>query len=175
MGRQRRLVVLTLLAVSLAGTGACGHAAATGNVAAPTTIATGASPTAPRPPVGGVCDLISLHAMSEFLGQPARIDEQNQSECIWRADARGTHQVHLQVYSQYSYFSPDTWGGTPEMIDGLGQEAFLVRQAMVGTTAAYWDGLQAVFLNYTVLVGSGSTQAKADDLVELLRSVAERS
>jgi hypothetical protein len=119
------------------------------------------------------CDLLSLEAVSEFLGQPAQVDELSTNSCVWLADPQGSRQVHLQVYGRYSYFSPTTWGGTPEPIEGIGEEAYLIRQAVVGTVAASWDGEHAVFLSYTVLDG-GRSEDRAEALVELLRTIVDR-
>lgn len=162
----RRLVLTVLATLSLAGTAACGDATAS------TDPSVGTPSTAMVPP-GTLCEQLSLDAVSEFLGQPAQVDRAGTTECVWMATESGARQLHLQMFNAYGYFAPERWGGEPEPIDGLGQEAYLIRAGDEGTTAAYWDGQWAVVLNYVLLVGSGSSQDKADALVDLLRTVAE--
>jgi uncharacterized protein DUF3558 len=125
----------------------------------------------PAPPTGTVCDLLTNEAVAAFMGQPARVDEGNDTECVWLADSDGIYQLHLQVYTGRAFYAPQQWG-TTEPVAGIGQEAFLVRQAVVGTVAGYWDGQRAVFLNYATLVDGGASAEKADELVLLLRVVA---
>ena len=107
------------------------------------------------------------------MGQTAHVDKGNETECVWLTQADGIYQLHLQVYGEQTYYAPEQWG-TPEPIIALGQEAFLVREAVVGTVAGYWDGEHAVFLNYAKLVGPGEPSEKADALVLLLRAVNEK-
>ncbi len=171
---MRRLALAAVAGLTLAAAMGCGNDVP-GGIADPGPAATTAVVEASATPLGAsqavrACDMLSVEAVSQFVGQPVRVDELSASACVWLAET-GTQQVHLQVYRQRSYFSPTTWGGTPEPIDGIGEEAFLIRQTVAGTVAAYWDGEHAVFLNYTVLSG-GSSQDKADQLVELLRTIA---
>jgi hypothetical protein len=122
---------------------------------------------------GTVCDLITLEAVSQFMGQPAQVDESDQAHCIWVARTDGIYTLHLQVFNERTYYAPDEWG-SPEPIPGIGQEAFLVRQGSVGTVAGFWDGHHAVFLSYATVVGPGNSADKADLLVLLLSLVADR-
>jgi hypothetical protein len=162
----RRLVLTALATLSLAAAAACGDAAAS------TDPSVNAPNTAMVPP-GTLCERLSLDVVSEFLGQPATVDRASMTECVWMATESGSRQLHLQMLNAYGYFAPERWGGVPEPIDGLGQEAYLIRAGDEGTTAAYWDGQWAVVLNYVLYVGSGSSQDKADALVDLLRTLAE--
>jgi hypothetical protein len=161
-----RLVLTALATLSLAATAACGNASA----------ATDPSVNAPNTtmvPPGTLCERLSLDEVSEFLGQPAQVDRAGATECVWMATESGSRQLKLQMFNAYGYFAPDRWGGEPEPVEGLGEEAYLIRTGDEGTTAAYWDGQWVVVLNYVLYVGSGSSQDKADALVDLLRTVAE--
>ena len=163
----RRLVLTALATLSLAATAACGNAAAATDPTSPVN-----APNTMVPP-GTLCERLSLDTVSEFLGQPARVDRASATECAWMATESGSQRLHLQIFDAYGYFAPERWGGEPEPIDGLGVEAYLIRTGNEGTTAAYWDGKWAVALNYVLYVGSGSSQDKADALVDLLRTVAK--
>jgi hypothetical protein len=169
---MRCVAVAVIAALSLGATAACGDdTPAAADPSAPATVDASGNPVGI--PTGTVCDLLTLEAVSSFMGQPAQVDEGDDTECVWLAQTDGIYQLHLQIYDEHTYYAPDQWG-TPEPIIGLGEEAFLVREAVVGTVAAYWDGQHAVFLNYAKLVGPGSSADKADLLVLLLRALAEK-
>jgi len=167
-----RVVVAMIVAVLGLGT-----AAACGSESPPPNSPSGSASvdaTATGVALGGAgCDLLTLEAVSAFMGQTAHIDNGSATECVWLTQTDGVYQLHLQIYSERTYYAPEQWG-TPEPILALGQEAFLVREGVVGTVAGYWDGEHAVFLNYAKLVGPGEPSDKADALVLLLRAVSER-
>lgn len=172
MRRTRWGTALAVGVLALGATAGCGDATipdGTPSISLPIE----SSGTAPAALPGTACDLLATEAVTAFMGQPVRVDDGNETECVWLAETEGIYQLHLQVYASRSFYAPDQWG-TVEPIPDLGEEAFLVRQAVVGTVAGYWDGEHAVFLNYAKLIGTAATEERADELVLLLRVVANR-
>ena len=161
----RRLALTALATLSLAATAACGNAAASTDPEAHAST---------QVPPGTLCERLSLDEVEEFLGQSAEVDRASTTECVWMATESGSMQLRLQISDAYGYYAPSRWGGEPETVDDLGEEAYLIRSGDEGTTAAYWDGEWVVTLNYVLFVGAGSSQDKADDLVDLLRAVADQ-
>ena len=136
---------------------------------------------------GAACELLSDDEVSDLFGQPASAvpteDEAvgESSTCLWQATAdQGAvvYQLQLSVFSgSTDLFDPDAWGGTPEAVEGLGDEAFVVRSGgLLGTTAGYLEGDRSVFLSYALPVGDDEvdTATQADGVVELLRTVDDR-
>ncbi len=133
------------------------------------------------------CELLTDDEVSELFGHPgsavpAEDDAVGESStCLWQAavdDGAAIYQLQLSVFSgSTDLFDPDAWGGTPEAVEGLGDEAFVVRSGgLLGTTAGYLDGDRSVFLSYAVPVGDDAPDiaAQADVVVELLRTVDDR-
>lgn len=172
MRRTRWATALVVAGLALGATVGCGDAAGPDGTSS-SSLPVDSSGTSPAALSGTACDLLVVEAVTAFMGQPVRVDEGNETECVWLAETEGIYQLHLQVYGSRSFYAPDQWG-TAEPIQDLGEEAFLVRQAVVGTVAGYWDGRHAVFLNYAKLVGAAATEERADELVLLLRVVADR-
>ena len=60
---------------------------------------------------------------------------------------------------------PNQWGGTPEPLDGPGEEAFVVRSGGTwGTDRRYRDGDTSVLLHYGILLGEDDPAAQADEV-----------
>lgn len=132
------------------------------------------------------CELLGDDEVSDLFGHPASAvpaeDEAvgESSTCLWQAtvdQGAAVYQLQLSVFSgSTDLFDPDAWGGTPEAVEGLGDQAFVVRSGGLGTTAGYLEGDRSVFLSYALPVGDDDvdTATQADDVVELLRTVDER-
>jgi hypothetical protein len=136
---------------------------------------------------GAACELLNDDEVSDLFGHPASAvpaeDEAvgESSTCLWQATAdqgAAVYQLQLSVFSgSTELFDPDAWGGTPEAVEGLGDQAFVVRSGgLLGTTAGYLEGDRSVFLSYARPVGDDAvdTATQADDVVELLRTVDDR-
>ncbi|GIJ76181.1 Protein of unknown function [Micromonospora phaseoli] len=124
-----------------------------------------------------VCELLTVAEAGGLFGTTATIDsgEGSTRECVWVGRDGGMHQLHLQVYTGRSYYSPARWGGTGEPVTGLGDEAFLIRSSPLGVTAGTRDGEQVVFLNYQILLGANAKPAqRADNVTRLLRTAVDR-
>jgi hypothetical protein len=134
------------------------------------------------------CDLLTTEEVSALFGSPAELVPgeagpiEVASTCIWQAEvgeeATPTlYQLRLSVYEGGERFDSNLWGGNPETVDGLGDEAFLVRSGgTLGTTAGYRTGARSVFLSYAILLNPDAPdpEAQADEVVELLRTVDRR-
>jgi hypothetical protein len=101
--------------------------------------------------------------------------------CLWEASVDDgqsptIYQLQLSVFTGSDAFDPQAWGDDPEAVDGLGDEAFLVRSGLLGTTAGYRAGDRSVFLSYAIPLGQDAPQsaAQADEVVDLLRMVDTR-
>ena len=136
---------------------------------------------------GAACELLNDDEVSDLFGHPASAvpaeDEAvgESSTCLWQATAdqgAAVYQLQLSVFSgSTELFDPDAWGGTPEAVEGLGDQAFVVRSGgLLGTTAGYLEGDRSVFLSYARPVGDDAvdTATQADHVVELLRTVDDR-
>jgi hypothetical protein len=136
---------------------------------------------------GAACELLNDDEVSDLFGHPASAvpaeDEAvgESSTCLWQAtvgQGAAVYQLQLSVFSgSTELFDPDAWGGTPEAVEGLGDQAFVVRSGgLLGTTAGYLEGDRSVFLSYARPVGDDAvdTATQADDVVELLRTVDDR-
>jgi Protein of unknown function (DUF3558) len=181
---------LALAACSGGGGGddASADADATTTTSAPsgTTEAAGAGGTANESPA---CRLLTADEVGELFGVPARVVPSDQDvpvaggseSCLWEASADGggsptIYQLQLSVFTGSDAFDPEAWGDDPETVDGLGDEAFLVRSGVLGTTAGYRAGDRSVFLSYAIPLGEDAPDSadQADEVVELLRTVDER-
>lgn len=188
MSRMGRAAgILTAAVLTLTG---CGGPAEEG--AAPASVTTagatgpGTAPTGapaqddPAPGAGtAACDLLTVAEVGELFGVTATVDDKipagSTKECLWAGRAGAMHQLHLQVYTGTSYFSPARWGGTAAPVTGLGDEAFLVRSSPLGTTAGTRDGERVVFLNYQILLSADARPAdRADAVTDLLRTAVGR-
>jgi hypothetical protein len=135
------------------------------------------------------CELLTTDEVGELFGQPATVVPAEgevavtagSDTCLWEATSDdGTtatiHQLRLSVFTGDDSFDPAAWGDDPEGVDGLGDEAFLVREGLLGTTAGYRAGDRSVFLSYAIPLGDDppDTGARAERVVELLRTVDDR-
>ena len=131
------------------------------------------------------CRLLTTGQVASLFGHPARTvpgggTASVASGCLWQAqagtaDAPTLYQLQLSVY-EGGAFDTASWGGTPEPIAGLGDQAFVVRNGAQGTTAGYRDGDRSVFLTYGILLDpkAPSSARQADQVVGLLRAVQAR-
>jgi hypothetical protein len=135
------------------------------------------------------CRLLTIDEVGNLFGQPVAVVPAERDtpvaggsdSCLWEAsvdDDRSPtiYQLQLSVYTGSGAFDPRAWGEDAETIDGLGDEAFLVRTGMLGTTAGYRAGDRSVFLSYAIPLGEDApdSAAQADEVVELLRTVDTR-
>jgi hypothetical protein len=129
------------------------------------------------------CDLLAREAVSALFGEDAQVvPADGAGSCLWQAEAGGAsdpvlYQLQLSVYEGGGPFDPTAWGGEPEPVGGLGDEAFLVRSGgTLGTTAAYRDAARSVVLSYGILLSPDAPDpaAQADEVVDLLRTVHDR-
>jgi hypothetical protein len=134
------------------------------------------------------CDLLTTEEVSALFGSPAELVPGEAgpvdvaSTCIWQADVGAEasptlYQLRLSVYEGGERFDANLWGGSPEPVEGLGDEAFVVRSGgTLGTTAGYRSGERSVFLSYAILLNPDAPdpEAQADEVVELLRTVDRR-
>jgi hypothetical protein len=146
-------------------------------------------------PAGGAgnesdaCRLLSLDEVSGLFGQRAevvpaegRVPVGSGSEsCLWQATVDDgptatVYQLQLSVFSGNGAFDPRSWGEDPQAVDGLGDEAFVVPNGALGTTAGYRDEARSVFLSYAIPLGEDAPDSadQADEVVELLRTVDQR-
>ena len=141
---------------------------------------------------GGVtspaCDLLTTDEVSDLFGHPAEVvpgeagTDAVAANCLWEAevgdeDAPTLYQLQLSVFTGGGALDPAGWGGTPEPLDGPGQDAFLVRSGgEMGTTAGYRTGDTTVLLHYGILLGEDAPDpaAQADDVAGLLSTIDGR-
>jgi hypothetical protein len=135
------------------------------------------------------CRLLTTDEVGNLFGEPASVVPADRDvpvaggsgSCLWEAsvdDDRSPtiYQLQLSVFTGSDAFDPRAWGEDPETVAGLGDEAFLVRSGVLGTTAGYRAGDRSVFLSYAIPFGEDApdSAAQADEVVELLRTVDER-
>jgi hypothetical protein len=178
-----------LLAASLA-LAACSGGGDGGDQASSATSASGTSET------GGdaanearACRLLTTDEVGDLFGEPASVVPADQGvpvaggseTCLWEASADDgqsptIYQLQLSVFTGSDAFDPQAWGEDPEPVEGLGDEAFLVRSGVLGTTAGYRVGDRSVFLSYAIPLGEDAPDSaeQADEVVELLRTVETR-
>jgi hypothetical protein len=135
------------------------------------------------------CRLLTTDEVGNLFGEPASVVPADRDvpvaggseSCLWEAsvdDGRSPtiYQLQLSVFTGSDAFDPRAWGDDPEAVDGLGDEAFLVRSGVLGTTAGYRAGDRSVFLSYAIPLGEDApdSAAQADEVVDLLRTVDTR-
>jgi predicted small secreted protein len=134
------------------------------------------------------CRLLTADEVGDLFGEPASVVPADQDvpvaggseSCLWEASVDGQsptiYQLQLSVFTGSDAFDPQAWGDDPEAVEGLGDEAFLVRSGVLGTTAGYRTGDRSVFLSYAIPFGEDApdSAAQADEVVDLLRIVDER-
>jgi Protein of unknown function (DUF3558) len=181
-------VLVALLALA-ACSGDGGGGDGSDDEASSATTATGATPDAGG--TGGespACRLLTADEVGDLFGEPANVVPADQDvpvaggseSCLWEASVDGQsptiYQLQLSVFTGSDAFDPQAWGDDPEAVEGLGDEAFLVRSGVLGTTAGYRAGDRSVFLSYAIPLGESApdSAAQADEVVDLLRMVDER-
>jgi hypothetical protein len=181
-------VLVALLALA-ACSGDGGGGDGSDDEASSATSATGATPDAGG--TGGespACRLLTADEVGDLFGEPANVVPADQDvpvaggseSCLWEASVDGQsptiYQLQLSVFTGSDAFDPQAWGDDPEAVEGLGDEAFLVRSGVLGTTAGYRAGDRSVFLSYAIPLGESApdSAAQADEVVDLLRMVDER-
>jgi hypothetical protein len=134
------------------------------------------------------CDLLTTDEVSDLFGHPAEVVPGEAgsgavaANCLWEAevgeaDAPTLYQLQLSVFTGGGQLDPNQWGGSPEPLDGPGEDAFLVRNGGdLGTTAGYRDGDTTVLLHYGILLGEDAPNPaeQADEVAALLSSIDER-
>jgi hypothetical protein len=132
------------------------------------------------------CRLLTTRQVSALFGHPAHPQPGGDgakvaSGCLWQAQVGGEdsptlYQLQLSVYEGGGTFDTTSWGGTAEPVEGLGDQAFVVRDGAQGTTAGYRDGDRSVFLSYGILLAPDAPAPgkQADQVVDLLRTVHTR-
>jgi hypothetical protein len=161
-----------------------------GDEASSGTSATGAtSETSGTGAESPACRLLTADEVGDLFGQPASVVPADRDvpvaggseSCLWEASVDDgqsptIYQLQLSVFTGSDAFDPQAWGDDPEAVDGLGDEAFLVRSGLLGTTAGYRAGDRSVFLSYAIPLGEDAPQsaAQADEVVDLLRMVDTR-
>lgn len=167
-----RILLLINVAVAALGSAGCGTSepAATGSPA-PALAVTAAQTT---PASTAVCDLLTVDQATDLFGAQAKAEPSRRParECTWIASGGGMHQLHVQIYQGKSYYSAAAWGGNPEPVVGLADEAFLIRKAGLGATVGYRHGDTAVLVNYQILLTRDPDPgAKADKLIALAKAI----
>jgi hypothetical protein len=103
--------------------------------------------------------------------------------CAWEAEEPSTdggllpttHLLQLQVHDGRAFYDPATWGDDPQPVDGVGDEAFVLGDGIGGgPVAGYRDGETVVFVSYSIVTGGRDATEARDDLVALLRGIADR-
>lgn len=135
------------------------------------------------------CRLLTTEEVGDLFGEPATVVPGDQDvpvaggseSCLWEASvdegrSPTIYQLQLSVFTGGGEFDPRAWGENPESVDGLGDEAFLVRAGVLGTTAGYRAVDRSVFLSYAIPLGEDApdSAAQAGEVVELLRTVDSR-
>jgi hypothetical protein len=181
------LLVASLAVAACSGGGSGGDGG--GDEASSDTSATGA--TSETGDTGGdspACRLLTVDEVGDLFGEPASVVPADRDvpvaggseSCLWEASVDGQsptiYQLQLSVFTGSDAFDPQAWGDDPEVVEGLGDEAFLVRSGVLGTTAGYRAGDRSVFLSYAIPFGEEApdSAAQADEVVDLLRVVDER-
>jgi hypothetical protein len=175
-----RSLLVICVAVTVLGVAGCAgdEPAATGSPAPVSTTAPTAAATPTAAPGASastaVCDLVTVDQATDLFGVQAKAEPSRSParECTWTASGGGMHQLHVQVYQGKNYYSAAAWGGSPEPVAGVGDEAFLVRKAGLGATVGYRYGNTAVFVNYQILLTRDPDPgAKADKLIALAKAI----
>jgi hypothetical protein len=135
------------------------------------------------------CRLLTLDEVGGLFGQPAAVVPAegevpvggSADSCLWQATVDDgptatIYQLQLSVFSGNGAFDPRSWGEDPQPVEELGDEAFVVPNGVLGTTAGYREGVRSVFLSYAIPLGEDAPDSadQADEVVDLLRTVDER-
>jgi hypothetical protein len=182
------VLIASLALAACAGDGSDGG----GNEASSDTTATGATSATDGANAGNgspACRLLTTDEVGDLFGEPATVVPADQDvpvaggseSCLWEASVDDgqsptIYQLRLSVFTGSDAFDPQAWGDDPEAVEGLGDEAFVVRSGVLGTTAGYRAGDRSVFLSYAIPLGEDApdSAAQADEVVDLLRIVDER-
>jgi hypothetical protein len=182
------VLIASLALAACTGDGSDGGA----DEASSDTTATGATSAADGANAGNespACRLLTTDEVSDLFGEPASVVPADQDvpvaggseSCLWEASVEDgqsptIYQLQLSVFTGSEAFDPEAWGDDPEAVEGLGDEAFVVRAGVLGTTAGYRAGDRSVFLSYAIPLGEDApdSAAQADEVVDLLRIVDER-
>lgn len=182
------MLIASLALAACTGDGSDGGA----DEASSDTTATGATSAADGANAGNespACRLLTTDEVSDLFREPARVVPADQDvavaggseSCLWEASVEDgqsptIYQLQLSVFTGSDTFDPQAWGDDPEAVEGLGDEAFVVRSGVLGTTAGYRAGDRSVFLSYAIPLGEDApdSAAQADEVVDLLRIVDER-
>jgi hypothetical protein len=187
----RAACALLIASLALAACSGGGGGDGGGDEASSATSATGATSETSSTGAGNespACRLLTIDE-GDLFGEPASVVPADQDvpvaggseSCLWEAsvddDQSPTiYQLQLSVFTGSDAFDPQAWGDDPEAVDDLGDEAFLVRSGVLGTTAGYRAGDRSVFLSYAIPLGEDApdSAAQADEVVDLLRIVDTR-
>ena len=171
------LVVAVLLAAGVAGAAGCGGDDDDG--AEP--------PTTDESQAEGPCALLTVDQVSDLFGEDAQVvppagEGTAANTCLWEATSGDgnfptRHQLQLSVYEGGGELDPRSYGEESEPVDDLGDQAFVVPNGTLGTTAGYRDGERTVIITYAIVGGEDAPASadSADEVVDLLRSADERS
>ncbi|HEY8525068.1 MAG TPA: hypothetical protein VIL48_08905 [Acidimicrobiales bacterium] len=144
-------------------------------------------PTTDESQAEGPCALLPIADVSDLFGRDAEVappaaEGAATTSCLWEAvDEDGEfptrHQLQLSVYENGGELDPRSYGEGSEPIEDLGDEAFVVREGTLGTTAGYRDGDRTVILTYAIVGGEDAPRPadSADQVVDLLRAAAASS
>ena len=130
----------------------------------------------------GACDRLTTGEVSDLFGEAAAtVPGPTEATCLWEAtggdaDAPTRHQLQLSVYPADGALDASAYGEGAEPIEDLGDEAFVVADGTLGTTAAYQAADESVVLTYAIVASApdGPSPAEhADQVVELLRAAAD--
>ncbi|HLM62717.1 MAG TPA: hypothetical protein VK306_00335 [Acidimicrobiales bacterium] len=130
---------------------------------------------------GGACGRLTTGEVSDLFGEAATaVPGPTAATCLWEAtggdaDAPTRQQLQLSIYPGDGALDASAYGEGAEPIEDLGDEAFVVADGTLGTTAAYQADDESVVLTYAIVASTpdGPSPAEhADEVVELLRASA---
>jgi hypothetical protein len=171
---MRTVLLIAAGLLSLSAT-ACGDSTPVTGSPAPVSTPTPALSSG-APQATSVCNLLSQDQVTSLFGVTAGNEPSRNParECMWTANR--THQLHVQVYQGRNHYSAAAWGGTPEPVAGLADEAFVVRKAGLGATVGFRKANTTVFLNYQILLTRDANPgAKADTLIALAQTISTQT
>jgi hypothetical protein len=144
-------------------------------------------PTTDESQAEGPCAMLTVDEVSDLFGEDAQVvppagEGNATNNCLWEATSGDgnfptRHQLQLSVYEGGGELDPRSYGEESEPVEGLGDQGFVVRSGMLGTTAGYRDGERTVIVTYAIVGGEDTPNPaeSADAVVDLLRSADERS
>jgi hypothetical protein len=139
-------------------------------------------PTTDQSQAEGPCALLTVDQVSDLFGEDAQVvppagEGTAANTCLWEATSGDgnfptRHQLQLSVYEGGGELDPRSYGEESETVDDLGDQAFVVPQGTLGTTAGYRDGDRTVIITYAIVGGEDTPNPadSADEVVDLLRS-----